>query len=88
MSKVNPEHIRAFALRDRAPVARLKRRHWDERRRREGPLAALRAAHALYAHACRVRPGFPGERARSADLAHQVELKRLIDQASRALAIP
>ena len=70
----------------RAPVEQLKREHWAREFREHGGLATLRAGHALYEYARRVRPDLPTERDRTEDLAHHVALKRLLDRASRALA--
>jgi hypothetical protein len=84
---VDPEHLRAFAQRDRTEVDRLKIEHWARVYREEGEQATLDAGHALYEHARRVRPDFPTERDRAEDLAHHIHLKGLLDRASRALAV-
>ena len=79
--------VRAFALRDRTEVERLKLAHTAELYRRGGSDATVRMARGLFEHARRVRPGFPDERERAADLDHHVRLKRRIDQASHAAAV-
>jgi len=84
---MDPEHLRAFARRDRSAVEQLKREHWARQFREHGGLAALRAGHALYEYARRVRPDIPTEQDRADDLAHHIALKRLLDRASGVLAV-
>jgi hypothetical protein len=72
------EHVRAFANRDWRAIARAKREHQVRLFREHGPSATLRIARALFAHARAVDPGWPSVREREADLAHHVELKRLL----------
>jgi hypothetical protein len=81
---MKPADARAFVERDWAGLAVLKRAHWAERFRAEGPAVTLRAAMALWEHARRVRPGWPSEQDRAADLARHIELKRQIDRAAHA----
>ena len=76
-----------YVGRDRSAVARLKRAYWARRFQEEGPEAIIRASRALYEHVRSVRPDYPTARDRADDLAHHVELKRKLDQASRALAV-
>lgn len=84
---MDPADLRAFARRSRDEVEQKKREHWAQRSREPDGLATLRAGHALYAYARKVRPDFPTERDRAEDLAHHVELKRLLDRASHAFAL-
>jgi hypothetical protein len=84
---MDPADLRAFARRDRSPVEELKRDYWARQFREHGGQATLRAGRALYEYARRVRPDIPTERDRAEDLAHHVALKRLLDRASRALAV-
>lgn len=84
---VDVDNLRRFADRDRASVERLKRAYWIRMYREQGGLATWRAGVALFEHARRVRPDFPTADDRAADLAHHVELKGLLDRASRALAL-
>jgi hypothetical protein len=79
--------IRAFAQRARIEVEREKRAYWAKQHRERTYRVTLDASHALYEHVRRIRPDFPTERDRTEDLAHHVALKRLLDQASRALAV-
>jgi hypothetical protein len=84
---MDPASIRAFARRARSEVEREKRAHWARLHGERTYRATLDASHALYEHVRRIRPDFPTERDRAEDLAHHVALKRLLDQASRALAV-
>lgn len=86
MKGMKSDDVRAFVDRDWAGFAALKRAHWAERFRIEGAEATRRASRMLWEHARRVRPDWPTERERAEDLAHHVELKRLIDQAAHAFA--
>jgi hypothetical protein len=87
MMAVDPADIRAFLGRDRASVEALKRRYWASRYRTLGPAATLAAAHELYAQLRAARPDYPGARARAADLAHHLELRRKLDRAAHGLAL-
>lgn len=80
------DDIRAFAGRDWFAVEELKRESRARRAREGDCLAGFRAGQALYVHARRIRPDFPNDELRAADLADHVEMKRLLDQASRAIA--
>ena len=75
--------LRRFADRDHAAVERLKRAHWVRVYREQGGLATWRAGQALLEHVRRLYPDFPSPQERAADLAHHLELKRLLDRASR-----
>jgi hypothetical protein len=77
--------VRAFLERGWAVAERLEREHWASVRRTDAE-ASLRAARALYEHMRRLRPEWPSEAERAADLAHHVEQKRWIDRAARAFA--
>jgi len=87
MAGMDPHALRAFAQRNRSEVERLKLGHTADLHRRGGSDATVRVARALFEHARRLRPGFPGERELAADLDHHVRLKRRIDQASRVVAV-
>jgi len=84
---MEPADLRAFARRNRTAVEALKREHWARQFQEHGGQATLRAGHELYEYARRVRPDIPTERDRAEDLAHHIALKRLLDRASRALAV-
>ncbi|WP_437812025.1 hypothetical protein [Sorangium sp. So ce1078] len=84
---MDPAHLRAFAERSRAEVEQRKLDHWSRTYREQGFQATLQAGHALYDHARRVRPDFPTERERAEDLAHHIELKRLLERAAGAFAV-
>jgi hypothetical protein len=77
------EHVRSFANRDWRAIARAKREHQVRLFREHGPAATLRIARDLYAHARAVDPDWPSAREREADLAHHVELKRLLGNVRR-----
>lgn len=84
---MDPADLRAFARRDRSAVEQLKRDYWARQFREQGGMVTLRAGHALYDYARRVRPDLPTERDRAEDFAHHVALKRMLDRASRAFAL-
>jgi hypothetical protein len=84
---MTPSELRTFARRARTPVTRAKREHWAREIRSGDSLAALRAGHALFEHARSVLPQFPTDEERAADFAHHLKLRRLLDVASRALAV-
>jgi len=73
--------IRAFVTRDRRAVEALKRAYHAARHRADGT-AGVAAASALWQHVRRVRPDWPTERDRAADLAHHIELKHLLERAA------
>jgi hypothetical protein len=85
--RVDPASLRAFARRARGEVAREKRAYWARQHGERTYRATLDASYALYDHVRRIRPDFPTPRDRAEDLAHHVALKRLLDDASRALAV-
>jgi hypothetical protein len=84
---MDPESIRAFAQRARGEVEREKRAYWAKQHGERTHRATLDVSRALYEHVRRVRPDFPTDRDRAEDLSHHVALKRLLDLASRALAV-
>jgi len=79
---MNPDDLRAFAARDWNALAAAKRAHAAQVFRREGAAPLLRAARELFEHARAVNPAWPSARDRAADLAHHVELKRLLARAA------
>jgi hypothetical protein len=79
--------VRAFAVRDRTSIERLKREHWVEQRKRAGAQATLQIAHALYEHARLVQPLFPDASMREADLRDHVAQKQLLDRVAHAFAV-
>ena len=80
------EHIRAFAARDWTARERAKREFLADRAAEGDGLWAFWASQSLFEHMCDLHPGFPENIAREPDLAHHIELKRLLDRASDALA--
>jgi hypothetical protein len=81
---VEPRHLRAFAQRDWAAAAALKREHWAHEFALRGPEATLEASAALWHHMRAVHPDWPTEDQRKQDLADHIALKRAIDRAARA----
>jgi hypothetical protein len=84
---MDPAAIRAFARRARADVEREKRAYWARLHQDGTYRATLDMSFALYEYVRRLRPDFPTERDRAEDLTHHVALKRLLDRASRVLAV-
>ncbi len=84
--EIDAVSARAFVHRGWAEVERLDREHWARRRRDEGSRATFRASSALLEHVRRLRPDWPGEAARAADLAHHLAWRRLLETAARGLA--
>ncbi len=78
--------IRAFLARDRERLGALKREYHAMRHRRSRGKSGLDAGRALWEYARKVRPGWPTARDRDRDLAHHMELKRLIDRAAHAFS--
>jgi hypothetical protein len=76
--------VRAYLDRCRTAGDSGKREHWAREYRQHGSTATLDAAQALWLHMRAVRPEWPSEDERQADLAHHVALKRAIDRAERA----
>ena len=84
---MDPAAVRAFVQRARADVEREKRAYWAKQHAEGTYRRTLDVSHALYEHVRQIRPDFRTERDRAEDLAHHVALKRLLDQASRALSV-
>ncbi len=83
---MDPASVREFARRDRAEVQASKQRYWAQQYRAAGPARTIRASQALWQFVRRLRPDWPTARDRADDLAHHVELKRMIDRAAHAVA--
>ena len=83
---VDPANIREFAHRNRAEVQASKQRYWAELYRAHGSACTVRASQALWQYMRRLRPDWPTARDRAEDLAHHVELKRMIDRAAHVFA--
>ena len=78
--------IRRYAERPWARIEASRREYRARRFAEDGPDATLRVAHALWLHMRSVRPDWPTEQDRDEDIAHHVGLRRMLDQAGRALA--
>jgi hypothetical protein len=79
---MNGDDIRAFAHRDWAAIEDEKARFWVERKRSMTAADALAAGESLRLHARRVKPDWPDQAERDADLA--VHLR--VTEALRAVA--
>jgi hypothetical protein len=76
--------IQEFARRNRAEVQASKQRYWAEQYRARGSACTIGASQALWQYMRRLRPDWPTARDRAEDLAHHIELKRMIDRAAHA----
>ena len=83
---MDPASIRAYAARDWRAIATAKREYWVGRYRREGSRATVQASRALLAEIRSVRPDYPTDDERRADLAAHVRLRVLLDRAADAFA--
>jgi len=81
---VHPDDLRAYARRPWRLLAELDLDHWARELAARGPLATLEASQALWVHMRSVRPDWPTETDRRADLADHVALKQAIGRASGA----
>lgn len=85
-SFVKLEDVRAYAQRPWHVLVELEREHWAREHAERGPIATFEASQALWVHMRQVRPDWPTEADRQADLAHHIALKQAIDRAARAFA--
>jgi hypothetical protein len=83
---VKLDDVRAYAQRPWHLLDRLENEHWLRERAERGPLSTLDASQALWTHMRRVRPDWPTDADRRADLARHVALKRALDRAASAVA--
>lgn len=82
--RMDRDALRAYARRGWDELEKLKRAHWAETVRGQGPEVAFRAAAELADYMRRVRPDWPSREERSEDLHHHVALKERIDRAAWA----
>jgi len=85
---VHADDLRAYARRPWHLLAALEHDHWARELAQRGPLATLEVSQALWAHMRSVRPDWPTETDRRADLAHHVVLKQAIDRAAGVFLTP
>jgi len=78
--------IRRYADRPWGEIEESRREYRARQFAEHGPDAALQVAHALWLHMRSVRPDWPTAQDRNEDLAHHVAMRRLLDQAGRALS--
>jgi hypothetical protein len=83
--EIDAVSARAFVQRGWVELERLDREYWASRRRDEGSRATFGASSALLEHVRRLRPDWPGEAERAADLAHHLAWRRLLEKAARGL---
>jgi hypothetical protein len=83
---VDASSIRRFVDRPWGLLRAAKRRYWAEEVVARGDDAPLRASRMLWLHMRGLRPDWPSDAERAADLAHHLELKGCLDRAARALA--
>jgi hypothetical protein len=83
---VDASSIRRFVDRPWGLLRAAKRRYWAEEVAARGDDAPLRASRMLWLHMRGLRPDWPSDAERAADLAHHLELKGCLDRAARALA--
>ena len=77
---IKKEQIKAFAERDWGKIAELDSSYWASEYRCNGAVSSLKVADALRQHMKSVRPEWPDEAARAADLQHHIKMKRLLVQ--------
>jgi hypothetical protein len=75
---VRAEDLRRFALRDWESVAALKAEYWVAEKRRLGAEGALRIGDRLREQVRALRPDWPDDAEREADLAHHVRLSQAL----------
>ena len=77
--------MRAFLERDHEAADALKREYWAERFRADWR-STWDVSQSLLAHARSVRPEYPSDGDREADLAAHILLRARLDRAAHALA--
>jgi hypothetical protein len=77
---------RRYLARGWAEAERLGGEHWAGRHRAEGHRATWAAACALLQHVRRLRPDWPGEAERAADLEQHLAWKALLERLALALS--
>jgi hypothetical protein len=85
LAGVKAEDVRAYAARPWEALALGEQEHWIRERAARGPLATFEAAQALWIHMRSVRPDWPTEVERRADLDHHIAVKRALDRAAGVL---
>jgi hypothetical protein len=81
---VHADDVRAYAGRPWHLLAELDLDHWGRELAERGPGSVLEASQALWTHMRLVRPDWPTDMERRADLAHHLALKHAIDRAAGA----
>ncbi len=78
MSRLNPEELREYARRDWSAPERLARAH----RAQQSIAQKVRIAIELYEAVRQMRPNWPDEATRRADLASHLRVRALLDKAA------
>ena len=78
MSRLDPEELREYARRDWSAPERLARAH----RARQSIAEKVRIAVELYESARQMRPDWPDEATRRADLESHLRVRSLLDKAA------
>ena len=81
---MNARDIHEFVRRDRTAVEASRHAYWAGLFQRDGWRPLWHAAQALFAHARAVRPDFPGDSERDADLAHHQQLLARLGRTAHA----
>jgi hypothetical protein len=80
------KHVLAFARRNWAGMEQAKRAYLAAQAREDAGSWAFWASQSLFEHMRSLEPSFPASIERDTDLAHHVELKRLLSLAANARA--
>jgi len=75
--------VKAYAGRPWAAAELAKQKHWADEFACRGPQASFEASQALWVHMRALRPDWPSDEDRWADLDHHIDTKRAIDRAAR-----
>jgi hypothetical protein len=84
MQNMDVKHVRAFAQRNWARVEQAKRTYLAAQAREDEATWSFWASQSLFEHMRSLEPRFPANVEHDADLAHHVELKRLLSLAANA----
>lgn len=83
-SRLSPSDVKAYLDRDWALVREMKERYWAEKKRSLTPTEALTIAGRLRQQAAAIRPDWPDDRQREADLSTH----RRVSECLRRVAAP
>ncbi len=83
---MEPADIKAYLARDWRGAERSKAEYWRSLKREQGTLVAVRAAEALRLQTRALRPAWPSDEDRVADLNNHAHLAELFARAHRSRA--